>query len=64
VLACFRRPVRELARRDYPPEETAAWAPDELATDVWAKRLVAAAAFVAEISNSSSDVACRRAILE
>lgn len=52
VLACFRHSVRELARRDYSPEQTAAWAPAELDADAWAKRLAAAATFVAEVGES------------
>lgn len=48
VVAVFTRAVREVARRDYSPEQVAAWAPDVPDLQAWARRLDAGRAFVCE----------------
>ena len=49
VLALFQDTVRRVNRRDYGPEQIAAWAPDSLDRDRWAARLAASRTLVAEL---------------
>jgi putative acetyltransferase len=48
MLALFGRSVRELASRDYAPEQLAAWAPELPDVDGWSKRLSNQMVFVCE----------------
>jgi putative acetyltransferase len=50
AIALFTRSVREVASRDYGPEQIAAWAPEEVDRDRWAARLGGRPTFVATIA--------------
>ena len=47
LIGLFRQSVREVACRDYSPEQVLAWAPDEIDRGTWALRLGASRAWVA-----------------
>ncbi|SCZ67910.1 GNAT family N-acetyltransferase [Thiohalomonas denitrificans] len=49
VLACFNRSVREIAFRNYMPDEVEAWAPVSPDLDAWARRLETGAVFLAVV---------------
>jgi putative acetyltransferase len=51
VLRLFQRSVRELASRDYTPEQISAWAPDSPDVAQWSKRLSNQSVFVCEDQN-------------
>jgi putative acetyltransferase len=46
VVSIFQRSVREVASRDYSPEQIAAWAPEHPDLAVWARRLASGGVFV------------------
>jgi putative acetyltransferase len=48
LLDVFRSSVRDVASRDYAPEQIEAWAPDDVAPQAWAARIRAIAPFVVE----------------
>ena len=48
VLSLFERSVREIASRDYAPEQVTAWAPDLPDVDAWSQRLSSQTVFVCE----------------
>jgi putative acetyltransferase len=48
LWAVFSSAIREIAARDYSPEQIAAWAPDTFDASRWAKRMADIAPFVAE----------------
>ncbi len=54
LIALFRESVRQLARRDYSPEQILAWAPDEIDREAWALRLAASSTWVATHGNEAA----------
>jgi GNAT superfamily N-acetyltransferase len=48
LMALFRDSVHRIARRDYTPEQLAAWAPSDPDRDAWTRRIEANHALVAE----------------
>jgi putative acetyltransferase len=51
VLGLFQRSVREVASRDYTPEQISAWAPDSPDVAQWSKHLSNQSVFVCEDQN-------------
>jgi len=49
IVELFRRSVRELASRDYTPEQIAAWAPETPEPPAWSSRLTSGLVIVGEI---------------
>jgi len=49
IIAVFMSAVREVAARDYTPEQLAAWAPAEVDREAWAKRRLNRETWVAEV---------------
>lgn len=51
VVALFGRSVREVASRDYSPQQISAWAPEPPDLAAWSMRLARGAVFVCERAN-------------
>lgn len=54
VVALFGRSVREVASRDYSPDQISAWAPDPPDLAAWSQRLGSGAVYVCERQNQIS----------
>ncbi|HEY2990049.1 MAG TPA: GNAT family N-acetyltransferase [Candidatus Binatia bacterium] len=51
VVSVFQRSVREVASRDYSPEQVAAWTPEQTDLSVWSARLENGGVFVSEFQD-------------
>ncbi|WP_232848038.1 GNAT family N-acetyltransferase [Occultella kanbiaonis] len=52
TLGVFQRAIREIASRDYTPEQIAVWAPEDVDAERWASRRAAAGTVVAVVDGA------------